>query len=606
MTIRDIPMLLLLCCWLLLLVTSLVTGVLVVLLLGGLDRSAGERLSWTTIWCGLLTQGCVALGLSLLGPLNLAAGVCGLLAAAALALGPVRRSLARAVGELRVRGRDLLALGVLAVVTALYCSQPPCNYDTLLYHHQLTRWLAEHGAVRGLVLIHYRFGFLSSSFALAAPVESLVPGRSATVINGLVLLLALWQLYFAAARLLSGCGRGADLFVVAGLGAVLGLHLLFLEPVGAAPDFLVSVATVVVAAGLLSPHEALSGGVSPAVLATAVLLPSVKLSAAPVAAVVVLAVLVPRGCAVSLRARLVRSAACAALLLVPLVLVSWQVTGSLLFPAPSLTTDVDWALDPAQTRAVAADIRDWARWSGPPPEGAEAGAWLRPWLASAKGKLFCLLAAGNLAAAVWVVGRSLKSRTALADGWVPAMGLVGTAYLLIAAPNPRFGFGVLSLGWSWLALRVLGPRLAPADSQPDGTTTPGSGLGGSLLAASALVGILVALVLSPVDSWRRALERLQHRSLVATRDGRLNVWLPAAVPAIGYVRQERGGATEAFPIDLREGVVHDVRYHYPANTDVVGPAPLPAAPEPLRGVRLAEPRRGIRGGFVRQERNGKS
>src|SRR5580692_1131406 len=60
---------------------------------------------------------------------------------------------------------------ILALI-ALFVSMREINfYDTALYHQQAVKWLAEHGLVRGVALVYYRFGFVSSWFSLAAPLN---------------------------------------------------------------------------------------------------------------------------------------------------------------------------------------------------------------------------------------------------------------------------------------------------------------------------------------------------------------------------------------------------------------------------------------------------
>jgi len=110
---------------------------------------------------------------------------------------------------------------------------------------------------------------------------------------------------------------------------------------------------------------------------------------------------------------------------------------------------------------------------------------------------------------------------------------------------------------------------------------------------------MAGLVLRPLDSWRRSLNAALTPPLLAACDGRVNWLLPATVPSIGYERRAGGGAMSAFPIDLRSDLSNNFRYSYPTNTDICGPAPLPAAPYRLNAIKLASPDRGLRGGFVR-------
>jgi hypothetical protein len=59
-------------------------------------------------------------------------------------------------------------------------------YDTALYHQQSVKWLAEHGLVTGIALLHWRLGLTSSWFAMAAPLNhGFLAGRAAAIVGGL-------------------------------------------------------------------------------------------------------------------------------------------------------------------------------------------------------------------------------------------------------------------------------------------------------------------------------------------------------------------------------------------------------------------------------------
>jgi len=95
-----------------------------------------------------------------------------------------------------------LSLAVLAVVVALNSTRFVEAYDTGLYHYPLTRWLSSYGTVRGLALIHFRFGFSSSWFALAAPFDfGPLQGRIASLLGGFAALLCLSHLALAVSRI---------------------------------------------------------------------------------------------------------------------------------------------------------------------------------------------------------------------------------------------------------------------------------------------------------------------------------------------------------------------------------------------------------------------
>jgi hypothetical protein len=82
----------------------------------------------------------------------------------------------------------LLRCLLLLLPLALFVSTRDITfYDTGLYHQQAIKWLSNFGLVRGLALLHFRFGLTSSWFAIAAPINNgPLAGRAAAIIGGLL------------------------------------------------------------------------------------------------------------------------------------------------------------------------------------------------------------------------------------------------------------------------------------------------------------------------------------------------------------------------------------------------------------------------------------
>jgi hypothetical protein len=108
-------------------------------------------------------------------------------------------------------------IGILAVIAALSSTRLVRAFDTGLYHYQIVRWLSEYGTVRGLALLHFRFGFSSSWFALAAPFDfGPFQGRISGLFGGLAIFLAVLHFALAVSRILQRRAERADWFLAGG------------------------------------------------------------------------------------------------------------------------------------------------------------------------------------------------------------------------------------------------------------------------------------------------------------------------------------------------------------------------------------------------------
>jgi hypothetical protein len=387
-------------------------------------RRAGDR-AMLSLWLGLLLL-CLALtALSLLAPLR--PGYGALLAAAMAGAGcssrVVRAELLGACAALRSNAGWSLALAVGAVAVAMRSIAPVTAYDAGLYHQQYVQWLASTGLPPGLALIHGRFGFPGTWFALPAIFgHGALQARTLPLGGGLVLLLLFAQLLLAARRWLQGHAQPADRYAV----YAFGLMLVYVADKGwfsaASPDAPVFVLSALVAWALLLAPAAST--LLPAILALGAL--SLKLSAAPL----LLLTLLPLRWAQ--RAHLVIPAAIVAAVLLGQSFIS---TGCLVYPLPQSCLATPWSVGAAAAAREAIAVRDWARWSGAVPAHAAGLAWLPGW-ASAHDLELVLLAAALLGIA-WrrrsLAATSGRSALAVATGAI-AVGV-------LVAPDPRFWAG---------------------------------------------------------------------------------------------------------------------------------------------------------------------
>ncbi len=103
-----------------------------------------------------------------------------------------------------LRRRSWLLLASLPVAWFV-SSREVKFYDTALYHQQAVKWLSTFGLVRGVALIHFRLGFLSSWFALAAVFNhGLLAGRVPAITGGISSGLIIYAACSPLPRWISG------------------------------------------------------------------------------------------------------------------------------------------------------------------------------------------------------------------------------------------------------------------------------------------------------------------------------------------------------------------------------------------------------------------
>ena len=454
------------------------------------DRCAD--LLYAACWIGAGGISLALTAVSLFTPLTWRVGLLlALVVAGASSASPATR------GEIR-RLKDLVRLPVATAAlaftlgAALYMSQPVTLYDTGLYHYGAIHWLTRHGAVFGLALLHCRFGFASSWFALAAPFDhgtlearmAVIPNALAFEVSALLFVVAIW-------RLVGGRGRRSDsLYVGAAAVVAATAHVFHTAGVSASPNYAIALITMAVAWAILVVAEGglrgwaerrSSAGTRVPVLLAAVSW-GIKVLGGPALAVALLfhAVSGPRGRI--LRRLGVGTAACF-ILLIPLLATEWVVSGCLLFPLPWSCLDVPWGYVPSKAAVLVQLISDWPRWLAPwPPAGASQWGWVDGWLregtatkSAALGIVAIALLAGGTAELVWRrranVARSWLGPTLclfLLAYWcgglpallVPAMGavVVGVAHLR-AAPTDRVRAGrggsvIVQGAWTSVAIGV--------------------------------------------------------------------------------------------------------------------------------------------------------
>lgn len=561
----------------------------------------GDHLIAAT-WLGLLTIGAALLGLSVVSPLSpgISFGLGAVLTAVALSAKAVREDFRRLLSCLT--GPVVLSLGVLAVIAALNATRLVEAYDTGLYHYPLTRWLSRYGTIRGLALIHFRFGFSSSWFALAAPFDfGPFQGRIGALLGGLATFLCLSHLALVGSRIFQRRADRADWFLAGGYAFVLFVCFSWAFEVSLSPDVPVWILTLLVGWLMmvggrpeLDSKSHTAWGQGPLVaLIVALGTIALKPSAAPIVAIAGIFYLFTSSAQWTIR---LVSVTTAGLLAVPMVAANVTSSGCPLYPNAAMCLDVPWGVGKDAAKVISTDIGDWGRYrNAAAPAGAGAGSWLSSWI-SQPDKLVLMLFCGTCllgfaAARGWRGNKSLL--------YVLGLALGGTAFLLATAPNPRFGTGYFSL-YPALLLSALGPGLGRLRGQSGDVR----GFHRSAALAYALVTIaaLVAVEGGAKELRLRREERTSNLQMPAEFSLSHRLLLPPALASSqGDLVLIKNRRLDRFShLDLAEESSNGIEYRCPKDRDQCWGADLPCVPAPFEGdVHLRLPANGLRSGFIR-------
>jgi hypothetical protein len=588
--------------WILLLVFGAVIGsAILVVFKGSAFRHVGDHVISAT-WLGLLTMAAALLGLSVFIPLTpaISFGLLTILTAVAASMGSVRRDLRVWLSYL---GPPVfLGLGILGISTAWNSTRMVEAYDTALYHYQFVRWLSEFGTVRGFALLQERFGTSSSWFALAAPFDfGPFRGRIAGLTGGLAIFLCFVHLALAAYRVLYDRANRADWFLIGGYFLIIPICLAWTFEVSLSQDLPVWILTILTGSLMLVVGDPESGRTHGVVSGSGVILPlllasgafTVKLSAAPM--VLIAGIFYWLNSSAKWINRLAVAVG-AVLISIPTLLANVISSACPLYPNSLCCLDVPWGVGKAAAKQSAAGITEWARWGGPAPPGATTWNWILPWFFHLDKLLLisvcCLCLVGFAAARGWRGNQPSR--------YILGLALVGTAFVFVSAPNPRFGAGYLALGPA-IFLASVGPSLTALRQWRFGDLVEPSNALGYLLATIAILVLVQGSVRE--RSLRHSMQgQFQAARIPADHDFSNRLVVPPALASSSgdlTFRKNRRYDTPLI-LDLTVERYNGIEYRRPVVGDQCWGAAIPCLPHPLTGdVHLRDPDIGFRGGFTR-------
>jgi hypothetical protein len=480
-------------------------------------------------------------------------------------------------------------------------------------------WLSKYGMVPGVALIHGRFGFVSSWFALAAPLHvARFATSAAALLGGLAFTVAIGQTFVSIIRIISVRARPADYFFFLSL-LLASSHLTGQLVASSSPDVPVTLLTLVVVWVVLiiseqeahdQPVRGANGRLIPLILSAGAF--TLKLSTIPLLVVTYFYWLARVD---SVKRYLLGSSLVAALC-VPLVFSEIVTSGCPLYPSPFMCLDVPWSVTAQNAQRMSETIRNWARWGRCAPESsdrscappAESHSWMWKWVGPFKAESWLL--AVSLVSLPILMGSRGKEQVH-GKNWVLAIAVLGISLILYSAPELRFGLGYFTILPALLAASYRGyilPLMIFMVGLPEAHPEYHPRKFATLVAVSVTSLMLIFLSkgkwLSPFIQTATLLVALLLPLKYVLVTGRANL--------SAYVG---GSSPWRLPPEIQTPGRDDLRSKRVNNFDYVSPsgelndrcwnATLPCTPYLTEeSIELLDPKRGIEAGMIRSRPKG--
>ncbi|HEY9884111.1 MAG TPA: hypothetical protein V6C98_10935 [Thermosynechococcaceae cyanobacterium] len=431
------------------------TGLLNLLQVSDLTR-VGDRLI-VSVWLGTVTLAIALLATALVLPLSplVGAAVAGSLCLMALLS---KRTRAEWVAlRSRVSRNKILGFLVLAIAIASLTTRQVTWYDTGYYHYQVIQWLEKFGTVPGVALLFPNFGFTSSWFAFAAPLNAeIFDARVSAVTNGFVFLIATLQCFICLMHCLKRKAELSDWFMVACslillpvLMLVSSLATILVSP---SPDIpIIFLVEVIVWSILgLSAHKesfpasskrAIGPEVIPLFLAAGAV--TIKLTALPVLFVSSLFFIFSRGFKPQ---RILVAGVVIALVLAPMLISGAITSGCPLYPSSLFCLDLPWSAALEDIKQTSNETHGVITWVESPPSGIHPWLWsLWRWFNSSTQKQFmALLVLFSIFPTIYLA-KKVKTKQFSEQLWVLLIAVVGIVFIILQSPFFRFAIPYLVL-----------------------------------------------------------------------------------------------------------------------------------------------------------------
>ena len=315
----------------------------------------------------------------------------------------------------------------LVLIVAAFEARVVTWYDTGLYHFQVIRWLSRFGAVPGLSLIHGRFGFTSSWFALATPFNAgIFEARIGALTGGFVFLLAIFHFLISIARVLKNQEKFEDWFLVTFLLLCSPYLAKWKMTVSTAHDLPVIMITGVVAWTIIvisskriatDSYSNIDATLIPLILSAGAA--TIKLSALPLLFISSLFWLFQK----QLNARRIFVGSTIIVLLIsPMWFHGIITSGCPLYPSSLMCFDLPWSVGEESAKTISQITQRVNQWSNQIPSQANSGNWLWHWFKTER--LGTLLIIGSIFSTVGIV-RILRNNYVRGYHYLLALGVLG-------------------------------------------------------------------------------------------------------------------------------------------------------------------------------------
>jgi len=538
----------------------------------------GDRLI-LSLWLGIIILSIALLTVSLVFPLSPLAGA--ILAGSLCLLSLLSKRTRMELRALRSRLSKKIILGLLALAIAIasLTTRQVTWHDTGYYHYQVVQWLEKFGTVPGVALLFPNFGFTSSWFAFAAPLNAeIFDSRVSAVTNGFILLIATLQFLICLTQCLKREAYLSDWFMTSCslmlLPVVLLVNPLASILISPSPDipiiFLVEV-TAWSILGLsadkkslpLASARAIRPEVFPLLLSAGAV--TVKLIALPVLLVSSLFFVFGK----KFRTRQIFVAGVVITLLIAPMLISGVITsGCPMYPSSLFCLDLPWSPTLEKVEHISKATHSVINWASPSPPGIHPWLWsLWHWFnSSIQKQIMALLILFSIFPTIYLTKR-IKIEQYYEQLWVILIAVSGILFITLESPFFRFALSYLvllpALGIAVYfqnnfeaTFNILIERLSSHFPFKD--------------AHKLLPIICLALIASTITSYTNS-------------TGLSQLLLPPPIQRIPYVKKE----------------VNDITYFSPVQNASCWAIQLPCTIEVLSNVKLRNSAEGIAGGFVR-------
>jgi hypothetical protein len=344
----------------------------------------------------------------------------------------------------------LIIGGIILSIAAFVSFRRVSWTDTGLYHFQAIRWLSQFGVVPGLALLHHRFGFTSSWFALAAPFNfDIFESRLTTLTGGYILLIATLHFLISAKRLWNNQAYLEDWFITIALFWAIGFTSCMGMPISPSPDLPIIFLTLTIAwlfikiGNFPATFFILDARLIPLILSAGAF--TIKISSLLLLFVSLIFYVLNKTQKIKY---LVIGSLFVCIIVLPSLVFSIVTSGCPLYPSSFACLDLPWSFEHEQLKYVSNIVISWARWSGPAPENANSWNWIWPWLTSdnfnLNRQMILLITLSPILSLVYqFVPKRSDSDIVNQNKILILLGVGGTTYLIFTAPTLRFGLGYL-------------------------------------------------------------------------------------------------------------------------------------------------------------------